>query len=79
VDRELTVAHVRGSEEDDHVEVLFLESARIYLLERARPDFAELLNRLREGQRVWVKLVQPDGDVIEDVLAWPPPPGDSHD
>jgi hypothetical protein len=64
---ELTVAAVRGSEEEDHVEVLFLESARIYRLERARPDLDELLGRLREGRRVRVVFTPPDGDVIEDV------------
>jgi hypothetical protein len=69
--RELTVARVRGSEEADHVEVLFLESARIYLLERARPDFDQLLDRLREGQRVRITIAPPDGDVIEEVLALP--------
>ena len=77
--RELTVARVRGSEEEDHVEVLFLESARIYLLERTRPDFDELLGRLREGQRVRIAVAPPDGDVIEDVQACPPQSGDSHD
>jgi hypothetical protein len=65
--RELTVAHVRGSEEEDHVEVLFLESARIYRLERARPDFEELLGRLQEGRHLRVAFTQPDGEVIEDV------------
>jgi hypothetical protein len=65
--RELTVARVRGSEEEDHVEVLFLESARIYLLERTRPNFDALLARLREGQRVRITTAPPDGDVIEDV------------
>jgi hypothetical protein len=69
--RELTVARVRGWEEADHLEVLFLESARIYLLERARPDFDQLLDRLREGQRVWITIAPPDGDVIEDVRALP--------
>lgn len=77
--RELTVALVRGSEEVGHVEVLFLESARIYLLERTQPAFDELLGRLREGQRVWVAVAPPDGDVIEDVQAFPPQSGDSHD
>lgn len=77
--RELTVAHVRGSEDDDYVEVLFLESARIYLLERKRPDFAELLSRLREAQTVRIAVAPPDGDVIEDVQASPPQSGDTHD
>lgn len=67
MDRELTVAAVRGSDDADHVEVLFLESARIYVLPRSRPDFEELLGRLREGKRVLVAFTPPDGDVIEDV------------
>ena len=70
--RELTVAHVRGSEDEDHVEVLFLESARIYVLQRTRPDFDELLGKLREGQRVRIAVAPPDGDVIEDVRTCPP-------
>jgi hypothetical protein len=69
VSRELTVAQVRGSDEEDHIEVLFLESARIYLLERARPNFDELLGRLHEGQRVRIATTPPDGEVIEDVEA----------
>jgi hypothetical protein len=67
--RELTVARIRGPGEADHVEVLFIESARIYLLERARPDFDQLLDRLREGQRVRITIAPPDGDVIEEVQA----------
>jgi hypothetical protein len=65
--RELTVAAVDGLEGDDHVEVRFLESARIYVLPRSRPDFEELVGRLREGKRVLVAFTPPDGDVIEDV------------
>lgn len=69
--RELTVARIRGSEDDDYLEVLFLESARIYLLERARPDFDELVAHLREGQRVRVALAPPDSDVIEELWSVP--------
>ena len=69
VDQELTVAQVRGPETEDHLEVLFLESARIYVLERARPNFAELLGRLEEGKRVRIATTGPEGDVIEDVEA----------
>jgi hypothetical protein len=65
--RALTIAAVRGSEEEDHVEILFLESARVYRLERARPDFDELLGRLREGRRVRITTVAPDSDVIEEM------------
>jgi hypothetical protein len=65
--REFTVAGVRGSAEVDHVEVLFLESARIYRLEKTRPDFDELIGRLREGERVRIALAPPDGSAIRDV------------
>lgn len=56
--------------------MLFLESARIYLLERTRPNFDELLGLLREGQRVRIAVAPPDGDVIEDVHACPPQSGE---
>jgi hypothetical protein len=69
--RELTVAQVRGSEEDDHVEVLFLESPRIYTLSRKRSDFDEVLARLAPGRPVTVGLASLDADVIEDVRAGP--------
>jgi len=67
LERKLTVAAVRGLEDPDHVEVLFLESARIYLLKRRRPDFEELLGRLRTGERVRITVEPPDGEAIEDV------------
>jgi len=71
--RALTVAAVRGWEDEDHVEVLFLESARVYRLERARPDFDELFGQLREGRRVRIKTAPPDSDVIEDMEVLPEP------
>ena len=70
-DRTLTVAKVRSREDADYVEVLFLESARIYKLPRKQPRFDELLHRLqvaeREGQLVNLALASPRSDVIEDV------------
>jgi hypothetical protein len=69
----LTVAAVRASEEGGHVEVLFLESARVYTLERGRADFEELLAQLREGRRVRVKTARPDSDVIEEMEVLPEP------
>jgi hypothetical protein len=69
--RELTVAHVRDSEEDDHVEVRFLESARIYTLSRERPDFDEVVARLAPGRPVRVGLASLDADVIAEVRAGP--------
>jgi hypothetical protein len=71
--RTLTVAAVRGSEEENHVEVLFLESARVYLLERTRPDFDELFGQLREGRSVRITTAPPDSDVIEDMEVLPEP------
>jgi hypothetical protein len=69
--RELTVARIRDGEDADHVEVLFLESARIYWLLTASPAAGELLERLRaaesEGHAVEVGLASLDSDVIEDV------------
>jgi hypothetical protein len=69
--RELTVAQVRGSDDDDHVEVLFLESSRIYTLSRKRSNFDEVLARLASGRSVTVGLASLDADVIEDVGAGP--------
>jgi hypothetical protein len=69
--REFTVAGVRGSEDVGHVEVLFLESARIYRLEKTRPDFDRLVGRLREGERVRIAVAPPDGSAIEDVQSRP--------
>lgn len=69
--RELTVAQVRGSDEDDQVEVLFLESARIYTLSRKRSDFDEVLARLAPGRPVSVGLASLDADVIEEVRTGP--------
>jgi hypothetical protein len=34
-------------------------------------DFDQLLERLREGQRVRITIAPPDGDVLEDVQALP--------
>lgn len=70
--REFTVAGVRGSVDVDHVEVLFLESARIYRLEKTQPDFDKLVGRLREGERVRIAVVPPDGSAIQDVQTRPP-------
>lgn len=74
--RELTVAHIRSREDGDDVEVLFLESARIYKLLAKQPGREELLERLRaaevERRPVRVGLASLDSDVIEDVQAAPP-------
>lgn len=67
--RELTVAQVRGPDELDQVEVLFLESARIYTLSRKLSDFDEILARLAPGRPVTVGLASLDANVIEEVCA----------
>lgn len=69
--RELTVARIRTPDDEGYVEVLFLESARIYELRSDRPDFAELIELLRraelDGRPVRVALASLDSVVIEDV------------
>lgn len=72
-DRDLTVARVRIREGADHVEVLFLESARIYRLPNDCPGFDQLLRSLRDAeasrQPVRVALASPLGVIIQDVVA----------
>jgi hypothetical protein len=53
----------------DHVEVMFFESPQIFKLPRDDPRFDELLERLREGERVRVGLASLDSDVIIEVRA----------
>jgi hypothetical protein len=71
--RDLTVAYIRTPDRADHVDVLFLESARIFKLARGRDDFDEVLTRLRaselEGHPVRVMLASFDSDVLDDVRA----------
>jgi hypothetical protein len=71
--RRLTVATVRGAPDVDHVEVLCLPSARIFRLNRARPDFPTLLDRLgtaaASGRPVRLGFTDERSDVIEDVVA----------
>lgn len=71
--RELTVARVRTPEEADYVEVLFLESARVYELRRDRSDFDGLIALLRaaelDGRPIKVGFASLDSDEIQDVQA----------
>lgn len=68
--REMTVAHVRPGPGEVLVEVLFLESPRIYRLLAAHPDFdrlrALLHGAITTGRAVKVRLAALDGDVIQD-------------
>ncbi|MFQ5526720.1 MAG: hypothetical protein ACE5GX_10715 [Thermoanaerobaculia bacterium] len=68
--REMTVAHVREPEGEGYVEVMFLESARIYRLERESPAFEEalrLLTQAVEGGVLRISLASIDSDTIEHV------------
>ncbi|MFO1055230.1 MAG: hypothetical protein U1F36_23675 [Planctomycetota bacterium] len=64
--RLLTVAHVRGTGRE--VEVMFLESARIYRLASTGADPDVLLSKLlacqRSGRPVRVRFDAPAGDLI---------------
>lgn len=68
---EMTVAHLRESEEADHVQVMFLESARIYTLRRDNPAFDQILRSLRDAQErqclVNVGFASLESDTIEVV------------
>ena len=68
-ERRLTVAGVH--ERPDHATVKFLESARIYRMPRTNLDYARALRDLRaaaaSGTAVRVRLVEPNGEVIESV------------
>ena len=67
----MTVAQIRDSEGAPFVEVVFLESARFYKLNRNHPAFDDLLRALRRGVAtgnvVKVRFAAPESDVIEDV------------
>lgn len=67
--RVMTVAYIR--EHLDPVEVLFDESARIYLLARGHPEFRRILSLLNEAKRqrrpVRVDLRPPESAMIADV------------
>ena len=68
---DLTVAHVREPSGKDFVEVMFLQSARIFRLSRLHDRFDRLVSTLREaeaaGQSVRVTLTTPHGGEIDDV------------
>jgi hypothetical protein len=67
----MTVAHVRPRPGDAFVEVLFLESPRIYRLPTTHPEFHRLLGLLRRviatRRAVKVYIASLDSDVIQDV------------
>jgi hypothetical protein len=69
--RQMTVAHVREPPGADHVEVMFCESARFYLLPRESPSFEASLRLLKEagvaGEPLMITLASLESDVIEGV------------
>lgn len=68
---DLTVAHVREPSGKDFVEVMFLQSARIFRLSRLHDRFDRLLSTLREaeaaGRSVRITVSSPHGGEIDDV------------
>jgi hypothetical protein len=74
--REMTVAHLREPAGADYVEVVFLESARFYMLRKGHPAFDEGLKLLRDAlarQRLLtVGLASIDSDNIEEILGQSP-------
>ena len=68
-ERRMTVVAVRALA--DHTEVMFAESARIYLLRPGAPGYAETQRRLQRalggGRPVRVRFDRPNGEIIEQV------------
>jgi len=69
--REMRVAHIRERKDGKYLEVMFLESARIYKLFRENPMYSEILRLLRAalGKKGAVKVLctPTQSDVIEEV------------
>jgi len=69
--RQMTVAHIREREGADHVDVVFLESARFYRLFKENPAYDDALTLLRGAlaDRAILEIGTPsiDSDIIEEV------------
>lgn len=69
--REMRVAHVRERKGANYLEVMFLESARIYKLFEENPAYREILRHLRaaEGKNrsLKVRCASVESEVIEEV------------
>jgi hypothetical protein len=74
-ERKLTVAQVRFKEGSDEAQVLFLESARVYRLPKAHPQFDFLLAMfhaaMQRGKRLIVTTTMPEGDLLESAAESP--------
>jgi hypothetical protein len=69
--REMTVANIREQSATDHIDIVFLESARFYKLYRQNPNFEQILRLLQEamakGSVIDVRLESPHSDIIQGV------------
>lgn len=68
--REMRVAHLREPKGAEYLEVMFLESARIYKLPKSNPKYNGILRLLRDaaagGRVVKVQFASPSSDDLED-------------
>lgn len=73
---DMTVAHIRDHKGADHVEVVFLESARFYRLSRKNPAYDQALRLLREALAkksiLKVRVASLDSEMIEEVRVQSP-------
>jgi len=71
--REMRVAHIREPEGVKYLEVMFLESARIYKLFKENPAYQEIQGHLRAAlgkkRALKVRCAVTASDVIEEVQA----------
>jgi hypothetical protein len=69
--REMTVASIRERGGADHAQVAFLESARLYRLNKQHPAYDGTLKLLRDaqaaGRALGIGVASLDSDLIEDV------------
>jgi hypothetical protein len=72
--REMRVAHVRERKGAKYLEVMFMESARIYKLFEANPAFGKILGCLRaaegKNRKLKVRCASVESDVIEEVQVY---------
>jgi hypothetical protein len=71
--REMRVAHIRERKDVEYLEVMFLESARIYKLSKENPAYSEILGLLRaalaEKRPLRVRCAATKSEMIEEVQA----------
>lgn len=67
----MTVVNIRKRNEEDYVEVVFLESARFFKLLKSNPKYEKTLRSLQDAmhnqQVLTVQLATPNSDVIDEV------------